>query len=103
MKQRDWANARAKVEREGRCRVCGSSEMLQAAHTVGRRHQDVKDGSKVLVKADAVVPLCLPCHEAYDARNLDLLPYVGLWEQVCAVEAAGGIELARKRLTGGKL
>lgn len=77
-----------------------SSDFLQAAHTIGRKYQDVKDGSKVIVKADAVVPLCQPCHEAYDARKLDLLPYVGLWEQLCAVEAAGGIESARKRLIG---
>lgn len=99
--KRSWADARAKVEREGRCRVCGSSDFLQAAHTIGRRYQDIKDGSKVIVKADAVVPLCQECHEAFDARRLDLLPYLGLWEQLNSVEAAGGIENARKRLTGG--
>lgn len=101
MIKRDWSAAVRKLEREQRCRVCGSSEMLQAAHTINRRFQDVKDGSKVVVKADAVVPLCQKCHSKYDARELDLLPYVGLWEQLCAVEAAGGIESARKRLTGG--
>lgn len=99
--RRDWTAALEKVRREGKCRVCDSAQCLQCAHTINRRFQDVKDGSKVVVKADAVVPLCQSCHEKYDARRLDLLPYVGLWEQLCAVEAAGGIESARKRLTGG--
>lgn len=98
--RRDWSSARQKIEREGRCRVCGSGEFLQAGHTISRAKQDVKDGAQLIVKADAVVPLCAVCHRKYDARQLDLLPYVTLWEQLCAVEAAGGIELARKRLIG---
>lgn len=100
MLRRSWDEAIAKVHREGKCRVCGSGEQLQCAHTIGRAKQDVKDGTKVIVKGDAIVPLCLPCHQLYDARGLDLLPYLGLFEQMCAVEGAGGIERARNRLRG---
>lgn len=100
MKRRDWLEAVRKIEREGCCRVCGSVEMLQAAHTIGRARQDIREGSKVIVKGDAVVPLCEPCHRAYDAREVDLLPYLHLHEQVFAVESAGGLVSAYKRLTG---
>lgn len=90
--------------REGRCRVCGwGGPFLQAAHTIGRAKQDVKEGSKVIVKADSIVPLCQPCHKAYDAREVDLLPYLNLWEQLNSVEAAGGIENARKRICGREI
>lgn len=99
--KRNWTHARPKLVKEGRCRVCGASESLQAAHTIGRAKQDVKEGEGMLVLPDAIVPLCQSCHESYDGRRLDLLPYLTLWEQVSAVEAAGGIERARKRLTGG--
>ncbi len=103
--RRSWDEARAKVNREGRCRVCGSTNIVQAAHTVSRKLQDVliegpKGGKYLLVKADAIVPLCEPHHTAYDARRLDLLPYLFLPEQVFAVECAGGIASANKRLSG---
>ena len=104
--RRDWTSeAIPKVEREGCCRVCGSSENLEAAHTIGRRWQDERvegprGGTYLLVKADAVVALCLHHHKLYDARKLDLLPYLYLPEQVFAVETAGGIASANKRLSG---
>lgn len=103
--RRDWTEARQKVSREGRCRICGSSELLQAAHTISRRLQDVevegpRDGTYLLVKADAVIPLCQDHHYLYDQRLIDILPHLHLHEQTYAVETAGGIVSAYKRLTG---
>ncbi len=103
--RRDWRRALRKVNQEGQCRVCKSQVNLQAAHTISRRLQDVeiegpRGGIMLLVKADAIVPLCEQHHLEYDARELDLLPYLFLHEQVYAVETAGGIALANKRLSG---
>lgn len=102
--RREWREAIEKVHREGRCRVCGTPDDLQAAHTIGRRWQDVevigpRGGAYLLVKADAVVPLCRWHHELYDARQLDLLPYLHLHEQVYAVETAGGVLSMLKRVS----
>lgn len=105
--QRSWEQAIRKVEREGACRVCGCTQDLQAAHTISRQLQDVevegpRGGKALVVPENAIVPLCRAHHEAYDARRLDLLPYLFLPEQVNAVEAAGGITGANKRLSGGR-
>jgi 5-methylcytosine-specific restriction endonuclease McrA len=105
--KRDWSEALRKLERECCCRVCGSTTDLQAAHTIGRARQDVevvgpRGGKTLVVKEDSIIPLCQPCHEAYDARRLDLLPYLFLPEQVAAVEAAGGIASANARLSGSR-
>lgn len=80
---------------EGRCRVCGATSGLQAAHTIGRKYDDRRTG--VVAPAD-VVPLCLEHHQQYDARRLDLLPYLTLEEQARAVLHVG-LERARKRLS----
>lgn len=102
MIRRDWTDARAKVDAEGVCRVCASSERVQAAHTVGRfRDPEVRRGVR-RVLADAIVPLCAPCHARYDGHELDLLPFVDLDEQIQAVRDAGGIESARRRLIGSR-
>ncbi len=103
--KRDWREALRKVNQEGQCRVCKSQVNLQAAHTISRRLQDVevegpRGGTMLLVKADAIVPLCYKHHFEFDARRLDLLPYLFLHEQVYAVETAGGIMSALKRLSG---
>lgn len=102
--KRDWIEARRKVEREGKCRYCETTRQVQAAHTISRTKQDYKDGSKRVVKADSIVPLCGPfandCHGKYDRHELDLMGCLSLWEELNAVEAAGGIELARNRLIG---
>jgi hypothetical protein len=97
---RDWSAAREKVEREGRCRVCGSRERLQAAHVIGRQY-DVG-----LVNPHDIVPLCSyrnvgtgGCHQAYDRRALDLLPYLSYAEQSAAV-AHVGIIGAQRRICG---
>jgi hypothetical protein len=110
---RDWSEARDKVEEEGRCRAClapdgevdgGDVIRIQAAHVIGREHDEVKIGPKggevLFVRRESVVPLCQFCHIQYDARRLDLLPYLFLPEQVRAVEDAGGIASAYRRITG---
>jgi hypothetical protein len=99
--KRDWADARAKVDAEGSCRRCPTAFGVEAAHVIYRAH-DV--GS--WVNPDSIVPLCGPatssqtCHGLYDAHRLDLLPYLTLAEQVQAVQDAGGIESARRRICG---
>jgi len=101
---RDWTAAVLKVESEGKCRVCGSGSNVEAAHVMGRKHDEpVHPGSSVLyVDPNRIVPLCGPFpdghHGEYDHKRLDLLSYLTLEEQVQAVADAGGIELARKRL-----
>lgn len=126
-KNRIWSLARGKVAREGRCRVCrgvpgrGGVIKLDAAHTVGRKHQDVmvvrvgegvvrapapgEKAEEILVREDSVVPLCLSrgggCHQLYDAGRLDLLPYLTVEEQADAVRAVG-LERAYSRLTGSR-
>jgi len=92
--RRDWKAARAKVAQERNCRVCGSQDTVQAAHTIGRTHDPV-DG---VVRAIDVVPLCVVCHQLFDARRLDLLPYLSYGEQAAAVEHVG-IVSALRRLT----
>ena len=109
---RDWSAAITKVEEEGRCRVCGATDFLDAAHVIGRKHDPEvvgpRGGKKRFVHPDSIVPLCGAfsenfCHGEYDQRRLDLLPYLNLHEQIRAVEDAGGIELARNRICGSSV
>lgn len=93
-KRRDWKEARGKVDAESECRVCGSGEGLQAAHTIGRTH----DPSNGKVRPVDIVPLCVKCHMEYDGRSLNLLPYLSHEEQAAAVEHVG-IMSALRRLT----
>lgn len=113
--KRDWTAAREKVEAEGRCRVCGgggiSRLVLEAAHIIGREHDNhpsiggpehIYGKATLPVMPVRIVPLCRHmrgrgCHPAYDAHELDLLPYLTVEEQAQAVLDAGGIELARRR------
>lgn len=112
--KRDWSDAIQKVEIEGKCRVCGRTMGLQAAHVSGRRY-DIAFGSRsgdphvLYVHPDDVVPLCSRtengrggCHAAYDSRDLDLLPYLTLAEQA---RAAGHVGLVRAlaRTTGRRV
>lgn len=94
--------ARMKVEREGGCRVCGApARVCDAAHTWSRGQ-----GGAGFDDPDAVVPLCSAIkggvghHDAYDAHELDLLPYLTTEEQVALVRYAGSIERARDRARG---
>lgn len=107
--KRIWTDARAKVDLEAKCRVCGwtpiHTEELDAAHAMGRKYdRPAHTGTKTLyVNPLDIVPLCPAfaperCHQRFDAHELDLLPHLALEEQTRAVELAGGIEQARKRL-----
>jgi hypothetical protein len=89
---RDWTAVRAKLLLEGECRVCGSRENVQAAHTIGRKY----DGP--VVDPDDIVPLCIEHHAAFDAHELNLLPHTTYAEQGAAVKHVG-IDRALKRLT----
>ena len=101
--KRDWTDARAKVDAEGKCRRCGLGAYLEAAHVTGREHDRPKgNGRTRYVHPDSVVPLCGPfpmgCHGMQHRHEFDLLPLLTLREQLRAVEDCGGIELARRRL-----
>lgn len=106
--RRDWLQAIKKLEREGRCRVCGSERGLQVAHVIGRKCDPIMQGPRGgeyrYVHPDSIVPLCggnalNKCHEEYDARKLDLLPYLHVHEQTRAVEDAGGVMSMLRRVS----
>ena len=107
--KRDWTDGRAKVEEEGCCRICKRSDCpLEAAHVLGREHDEPKIGAdgwplkELYVDPDRIVPACGPfpagCHGDIDMRRINLLHYLTLSEQLQAVKDAGGIEAARIRL-----
>lgn len=88
MIKRDWTLALEKVYGEPGCRVCGARS-VQAAHIVGRKYDTLTDSGLVVVAADSVVPLCIEHHQLYDARALDLLPYLTYPEQGDAARRVG--------------
>lgn len=96
--RRTWKAAREKVDREGECRVCGDGRDLQSAHVIGRVY-DPPDGK---VRPVDIVPLCASCHQKYDARSLNLLPYLSHLEQAAATEHVG-IVRAYQRTTNERL
>ena len=114
MIRRDWSDARRKVDDEGRCRRCLRSDVrLEAAHVLGRRYDKPRvEGSttKVLyVHPDSVIPLCgstvstsgvvtKGCHERFDHHEIGILGFLTPAEQIRAVQDAGSIESARRRL-----
>jgi hypothetical protein len=101
--ERYWDGALEKIRREGACRVCRTTFFLQAAHTVGRKHDEVvecEDGTRArFVDPLDVIPLCEACHRAYDARELSILEHLSYDEQAAAVEHLG-IVRALHRLSG---
>lgn len=102
--RRDWDAAIAKRDAEGCCRVCGATTNLEAAHVMGREHDEpAHPGSRVLYVAPArIFVLCGPfpagCHGDFDHHRLDVLHLLTADEQAQAVADAGGIEQARRRL-----
>jgi hypothetical protein len=111
--QRDWADARAKVEHEGCCRICKKSEApgrpLEAAHVLGREHDEPKVSrttgeilQELYVKPERIFPACGPspggCHGEAERNEINVLQFLTLEEQLQAVKDAGGIEAARIRL-----
>lgn len=102
--RRYWDDAREKVEREGRCRACGSPVRVQFAHTVGRVHDERIDyaGETVIyVDPDDGIPLCETHHLEYDARRLSILEHLTQREQAAAV-CHLGIVRAYARLTSAR-
>jgi hypothetical protein len=106
--QRRWGDALSKVNREGRCRVCGERRDLEAAHIIGREHDALLSGPRggqyYYVHPDSIVPLCGAftdnfCHGIYDAHNLDLLPFLTQDEQERAVHEARGVISMLKRVS----
>jgi hypothetical protein len=53
------------------CVVCGTDRRIDPAHLIPRSLGGCGD-------AACCVPLCRPCHRAYDRGELDLLPYLYL-------------------------
>ena len=97
--RRDWTDSLAKCEEEGKCRVCGIERGLQQAHTVGRKHDKPKPGRKTLwVNPDAVIPLCVHCHQEQEAGDISILQVLTYEEQLYAVKCLGSIEAARRKL-----
>lgn len=107
--RRDWTQARAKVDTEGRCRNCrrqggpGTSLFLEAAHVIGREHDQpsLHDERVLWVAPIDVVPLCRMCHALYDDRRLDLLPVLTVEEQAAAVRKVGIVSATRRMCGGG--
>lgn len=96
---RDWSAARAKVESEIVCRVCGWSGALDAAHIIPRSRISIGFGGE---DARNIVPLCRSCHASFDQGKLDVLPYLSRVEQAYAVELVGLYE-AYRRTTNERL
>lgn len=97
--KRDWTEARAKVDTEGACRICGTGQNLEAAHLAGRRFDRPRQGRSILyVDPVSVIPLCRRDHQLFDAHQLDVLGVVTTEEQARAVMDLGSIETARIRL-----
>lgn len=83
------------------CRNCGTNRQLQAAHVLGRAHDE--KAAVIYVDPRDVVPLCGPfangCHEAYDHHRLDL------WEKLTDEERERAASIlgapgARRRISG---
>ena len=110
--RRYWDDALAKAQGEGRCRffrLGGCEGKIECAHVMGREHD--RPGELVFIpeaigKYDLYVdprrifPACKAHHGAYDRHELDALPVLTVEEQVLAVEDAGGIALALRRISG---
>ena len=102
-KARRWVEAELKKEQEGACRVCASHNIvtdgpLESSHVIGREHDRWREDLQAYwVDPDSVVPMCGLHHESYHARDLDLLPYLTLDEQLVAVDQANGIYSAYRK------
>jgi hypothetical protein len=97
--KRDWRAARAKVEAEGACRRCGSTQLLDACHAIPRSRVGPPDGEDPL----NILVLCRLCHqESHNGTGLDLLPYMTLEEQGHAAKLVGIAE-AYQRLGNVRL
>ena len=96
MVRRDWTAARAKVDAEGQCRICGSTQSVEAAHIIPRS----LNGSKANMEPDGIVPCCRSCHTRVDAHQIPLSPHLSTNEQAHAVKMAGSILHAIRIMDG---
>lgn len=83
--------------RDRACLAC-ANQPCQPAHVIDRSLGGCDH-------PDCVVPLCAPCHRAYDEGALDLLPLLEPHyreEQMHAVEHLG-LERARLRITNDRM
>jgi len=98
--ERDWADARKKVDGEGKCRACKRKGRVEAAHVIGRTHDKPREpGGPRWVDPLDVVALCKACHGAYDRRELDLAGVLTReeWKRAVALVGEGS---ALRRVTG---
>lgn len=99
MAKRDWRAALEKVQREGKCRVCGSRVRVEFAHLTGRKFDPLfgrhTNTPYLYVRPESGIPLCGPatdvttCHGKQHAGRLDLLPYLTNEEAASAVLDVG--------------
>ncbi len=77
------------------CIVCGATTRVDPAHLIPRAAGGCSDRA-------CVVPACRACHRAYDAGELDLLPYLEPGYRVQLAHAVGHVGLigALRRITG---
>lgn len=76
------------------CIVCGSEHRVDAAHVIPRAL-----GCRHPLRT---VALCRPCHRAYDAGELDLLPYLEPGHRAQVAHAVGHVGLigALRQISG---
>ncbi len=104
--KRDWTAARAKVEAEQYCRLCGRRTFLEAAHTIGRKYQDEKKtgprgGVSLWVNPDSIIPLCSQCHRLQHQKKVSVLRVLDWAELSNAARACRMWGLnCRRQLTG---
>lgn len=98
---RRWIEARAKVVNEGRCRNCGTTLGLQAAHLIPRSRINAGAGAE---DPRNIIPLCGPfqnaCHESYDHHRLAIADLITAEEHAYMVFLVGEGETER-RIQGG--
>ena len=110
---RFWDDARAKVDEEGCCRICkrppAPGRPIEAAHVLGREHDEPmvsRSTGEILrvlyVDPNRIFPACGPspggCHGMAERKEINVLPYLTLEEELQAIRDAGSIEAARIRL-----
>lgn len=93
---------RLKVEREGKCRMCGApAHQCDAAHLIDRSLA----GGGDFTNPDLLIPLCsrikggVGCHEEYDEHKLNIMLVLTIDEIKAAVELVG-FHRAGKRMRG---
>lgn len=91
---RDWTLAIQKCVTEGECRLCTAGSP-DPAHVMGRKHDPPArypfEGGKRRVLPASIIPLCRPCHTAYDGHELPILHVLTAVEIARAVLDAGGM------------